>query len=234
MKKVLYSFLLAPCIGYAGEFDGAYIQGAVGGVSSQTTTTYPTALNVLPGFDINPSKNSSSMVGQILVGYSYGLDRFNLAGSSFYNIGDQVAGTNSYSVTNGTYGNITGSITGNQGFKLENTWGINLEPGFYATDDTLAYLKLSYINTVANYNASSSGSVHDSYTHITYTTSSIKNKSLDGIGYGVGVKHKFSTSLYAYAEYQHVEYSTWKDKALYDTTYSINQNYGWVGLGYVF
>lgn len=224
--------------GQAGIFDGPYLQGGIGGVSSEVDTSYPSELGYLPSFDTKPSKTNSSLVGQILAGYSFSMDRFNFAGSAFYNIGNQVTGVNTYSAS-GSYGSVSGSISGSQSFKLENTWGLNLEPGFYVSDTTLAFLKLSYINTTAQYNGNANATIHwDAYTLGTYTGSTKNSHSLDGIGFGIGIKQKISENLYGYAEYQRVNYSTWTDNYLftssYPSNYSFSQNYGWVGVGYNF
>lgn len=215
----------------AGSFDGPYVQLGLGGASTEVKTTYPSVFSDLPGFNSGATSSGGSFNGQVLAGYSQSFDAFNIAANVFYNIGNQDAGSNSYSLTGSN-----GYLTANQSFTLKNSWGVSLEPGMYLTDKTLGYLKLSYYNASLNYNSSFNARVYSpSYSESgTYSSSS----SMNGIGYGIGAKQMFTDNIYGFLEYQYVQYDTWTDSGLfgsgYSTSYKPNQNYGWVGVGYKF
>lgn len=104
---------------------------------------------------------------------------------------------------------------------------MSLEPGAYITEKTLGYLKLSYYNSQLNYDVNAALSGPD----INYNSGFNSSKSMNGIGYGLGVKQMFTDNVYGLVEYQHVQYDTWNDGAV---SYKPNQNYGWIGVGYKF
>ncbi len=217
MKKII-SFAIAASISsaFAGSFDGPFVQASIGGVSTETDSNYNTL-----GLG-NRNSSEGAFLGQILAGYSKSFDQFNLAANIFYNIGDQNSGKNSAAARASGY---TGSIS--QEFTLKNSWGVSLEPGLYVADKTLGYLKLSYYNSQLNYDVSSSLSGPS----VNYSAGFNSSKSMNGIGYGLGLKQMFTDNIYGMVEYQYVQYDTWNDGSI---SYKPNQNYGWIGVGYKF
>ena len=102
MKKSLMAVgvaLLSGSVMASGAFDGPYVQLGIGGVSTETQTTYLSVLSNLPGFNANSNSNGGSFVDQILGGYSQSFDVFNIAVNVFYKIGNQDSGSNSYNLT---------------------------------------------------------------------------------------------------------------------------------------
>lgn len=232
-RQFLAAVALSGMVGtaFAGAFDGPYVQLGLGGAGTETQTSYPSVLSNLPGFNTGANSSGGSFLGQILAGYSQSFDAFNIAANIFYNIGNQNSGSNNYNLTGSN-----GYLTANQSFKMQNTWGISLEPGVYVADKTLGYLKLSYYNSQLNYDASFSGHINSP----SYSASGSYNSSssMNGIGYGIGAKQMFTDNIYGFVEYQYVQYDKWNDSGLfgsgYSTSYKPNQNYGWVGVGYKF
>ena len=232
-RNVLVGALLSAMVGTAsaGAFDGHYVQIGIGGASTETQTSYPSLLGNLPGFSTGANSSGGSFLGQILGGYSQSFDRFNIAANVFYNIGNQDSGSNNYGLSGSN-----GYLNANQSFQMKNSWGVSLEPGFYVTDQTLGYLKLSYFNSQLNYNASYSA--HLNSPGFTASGSANGSSSMNGIGYGLGAKQMFTDNIYGFLEYQYVQYDQWNDSGLfgsgYSTSYKPNQNYGLVGVGYKF
>lgn len=219
MKRscVALALIAGSCVAMAETaFDGPYVQLAIGGASTQTNSNY----NAI-GLG-NRNSSDGAFLGQVLAGYSKSIERFNLAGNVFYNIGNQSSGKNSQSGASNGY---TGTVS--QDFTLKNTWGVSLEPGGYITDKTLGYLKISYYNTQLNYNAGATLTGPNLNLSAGYNDS----KSMNGIGYGLGMKQMFTDNIYGVVEYQYVQYDTWNDGPI---SYKPNQNYGWVGVGYKF
>lgn len=215
----------------AGAFDGPYVQLGLGGASTEVKTTYPSVLSNLPGFNTGATSSGGSFLGQVLAGYSQSFEAFNLSANVFYNIGNQDAGSNNYSLTGSN-----GYLTANQSFKLKNSWGVSLEPGVYVAEKTLGYLKLSYFNASLDYNSG----INVNVTSPAYSESGSysSSSSMNGIGYGIGAKQMFTDNIFGFVEYQYVQYDTWSDSGLfgsgYSTSYKPNQNYGWIGVGYKF
>ncbi len=219
MKKMCLIGALSVVSGAAlagSVFDGPYVQLAIGGVSTETESNYNTL-----GLG-NRNSSEGAFLGQILAGYSKSIEQFNLAGNVFYNIGNQKSGKNTAAATASGY---TGTIS--QEFTLKNSWGVSIEPGLYVADKTLGYLKLSYYNTQLNYDVGASLTGPD----INYSSGFNSSKSMNGIGYGLGMKQMFTDNIYGMVEYQYVQYDTWNDGPV---SYKPNQNYGWVGVGYKF
>jgi hypothetical protein len=94
-------------------FDGPFVQAGIGIANSQTDITtdfsfgsYRTKLN-----DDNP-------VGHASAGWSHAIGQWNLAGSVCGVIGDQDAGPLSHNDIEAE-------------FKLQDTWGVSIDPGYY-------------------------------------------------------------------------------------------------------
>lgn len=210
----------------AGAFDGPFVQLGIGGAATESSNSYATkgVYNTVLGNVPSGSTNSGSFLGQILGGYSQSVDQFNLAANIFYMIGNQDAGSQTY---NTSY--LTVPVSVSNSVKLENTWGISLEPGYYVTDKTLGYLKFSWFNSTLKSSPSVSA--------LGVTDSGSYSSNVNGAGFGIGGKQMFTNNLYGFLEYQYVTYGSTSFNTS-DGGVSISakpsQNYGMVGIGYKF
>lgn len=229
MKKVIITSAIAAISGSvfaAGAFDGPYVQLGIGGVSSHASTSFNTSgiTQTVTGGLQGQSTNSGDFIGQVLGGYSKSIDKLNLAGNIFYVIGNQNSGTQT---TTGSYLGIVPWSASAQA-KLENTWGLSVEPGYYVTDKTLGYLKFSWFNSTLKSNASVSA--------LGMTDSTNASSNINGAGFGIGAKQLFTENLFGFVEYQYVTYGSTTQNFGSEVSASIkpSQNYGLVGIGYKF
>lgn len=229
MNKKMLAVLLASLstsVFAGGAFDGPYVEAGIGGVSTNVSNSYTTtgATQTVTGGLPSGSTTSGDFIGKILGGYSQSFEGFNLAGNIFYVIGNQGGGTQSVS---GRYLGVVPWSASNQ-VKLENTWGLSVEPGYYVTDKTLGYLKFSWFNSTLKSNASVSA--------LGMTDSSSPSGNVNGAGFGLGAKQMFTDNIYGFLEYQYVTYGSKSIGLGSEATYSgkPSQNYGLVGVGYKF
>ncbi len=229
MKKLILACAIAASsssVLAAGAFDGPFVQLGIGGVATESNNSYSTRgiYNQVVGNIPGGNTNSGSFLGQILGGYSQSVDSFNLAANIFYMIGNQDAGSQTY---NTRYLSVPISVSNT--VKLENTWGISLEPGYYATDKTLGYLKFSWFNSTLKSSPSISA--------LGATDTGNYSSNVNGAGFGIGAKQMITNNLYGFLEYQYVTYGSTNFNTT-DGGVSISakpsQNYGMVGLGYKF
>ena len=218
-----------------GSFDGPFVQLGIGGVGTQNKVSYQgdtaTVLNFV-GVNTNQTTNGGSFVGRVDAGWSQSIDKFNIAGGLFSVLGNQDSGSNSFSKTYSN-GSNTATLAGNQTCKLENSWGINVEPGYYITEKTLGYLKFSWFNSSVNANSNVSASYTINGQSGSIGGGTTTNNTVNGAGFGLGAKQMFTDNVYGYVEYQYVQYGSTTDNNA-GASYKPNQNYGMVGVGYKF
>lgn len=237
LKKIIPPAIMAiaATVANAGAFDGPFVQLGIGGVGTQNKISYKgetaTVLNFV-GEPTDDATNGTSFAGRFDAGWSQSFDKFNLAGGLFYVIGNQNSGSNPFSMTC-TNGSDTATISASQSFKLKNTWGINLEPGYYFTDKTLGYLKFSWFNSTVSANSNVSASYTLNNTSASIAVSSATQNAVSGTGFGFGAKQMFTNNLYGYVDYQYVAYGSVSDN-ITGASYKPNQNVGMIGLGYKF
>lgn len=179
---VVAAITTSSTVTFAGGFDGPFVQGALGWANSETELVD----------DGNLKWDDNNFVGKIAGGYSKSFGGFNLAGSIFYIIGDQDAGTI----------NIDDSIgTATLTAKGSNTWGLTVEPGWNISESTLIYGKLSYVRTTGklDYTAQDIGNPPESGT---------VKETYKGFGFGAGVKQKFTPNIYAFGEIEQINFSS--------------------------
>jgi hypothetical protein len=249
MKKLFYVVSLfagltnSPLLHAQQVFDGINTQLGLGVATSQVSASGTDDDSWYGSSPLNVNGNTSGtrLVGLASIGYSKSFSSYNLAANLFYVIGNQSAGGSS---TTGVTSNITPdgpskkvSENLNSSYTLKNTWGISLEPGYYFDKDLLAYLKLAYVTTSLQSNLSCNSS--DGYCPNQMSSSS---QSLNGFGYGLGVKKMFTDSIYGAVDllgvtygnvnksYNLSTYSTAPNNASFKTT----QYMGFVSVGYKF
>ncbi|MBK5914182.1 outer membrane protein [Rhodocyclus purpureus] len=183
-------------------FDGPFVQAGVGFANSQSD--YSETWN---GNSLSTKLNDTSFVGQVAGGWSQSFGQWNLAASAYYTIGDQKAGKVTF---NGDSAE----------FKLKDTWGVSIDPGYYINPQTLAYLKLGYVATKGELSATGAGS---------------DSETFNGYTYGVGLKYAFTPNLYGVAEIQQANFES---KSATDGADRVslkpNSLTGIIGVGYKF
>lgn len=205
-------------------FDGFNFQLGVGATQSQVkaNNTDDTTLSTYP--NINNTTTGTSFNGITSIGYSQSFDSllrgFNLAGNIFYVIGNQSAGNVSNYFPPAFSGGISETLAGK--YKLQNTWGISLEPGYYFTQDLLGYLKFAYVSSTLNSSFSCAASDDLCLTpggSQGATSSFSTNQTINGIGYGIGGKYQITKNVYGALDFLYVDYS------------KSNQNINWIRTG---
>lgn len=232
-------------------FDGFNFQLGLGATQSQINTSNTNDITVTPNANINGTTNATSFNGLTSVGYSQSFNNlfkgFNFAGNLFYVIGNQ-SGGNQTNVTNGVSSydatrSVSETLSGK--YKLQNTWGISLEPGYYFSKNILGYLKFAYVNSKLN--SSFSCATSDSVCLISAepflrgaTSAFSANKTITGIGYGFGGKYEITKNIYGALDFLYVDYTKSNQNIAWVSTESTNAGFkpqqymGFVSIGYKF
>jgi outer membrane immunogenic protein len=122
----------------------------------------------------------------------------------------------SYNLNDQSAGEISGT-GGGLNVKRKNAWSIYVEPGIKVSEQTLVYAKVGYEN--ATLRAEGAGSSSE--------------KSMDGAGYGLGIRTMLDKNLYLQAELKQLFYSsaTFAGQA---TDFKTQATEGLFGIGYQF
>ena len=139
------------------------------------------------------SKNTSTMFGDVSLGYSHKLqNNFNLAGSLFYSFGslDQ-------NYHNAAAVDVSGNTIIDTKFKLRDLGGISIEPGYYFTDNLLGYFKLGYAVTSVKANASG---------YVESVNYNFNNPG--GFLYGIGAKYGITNNIFVGADLYKIDFGT--------------------------
>jgi len=164
----------------AGGFDGPFVQAGAGLAHSKTDIHFTGWFDAKPGND--------DFNGVIAGGYSKSFGKFNLAFSGHYILGNQKAGSTTQSFNAVDVEDIS--------MKLKRSWGVSIEPGLNLSEKTLAYAKLGYGQTKGTWQLArhAASDYHSG------------EQTFHGFSFGAGVKHKFMSNLYAFAELEHTSY----------------------------
>lgn len=191
--------------------------------------------------NLNGSSSATRFNGLVSLGYSKSIESFNLAANVFYVIGNQSAGgksnANSYTVSIPDIYTGTVSESLSSSYRLKNTWGIAVEPGYYFNDKVLGFLKLAYVNS--SLQSSLSCQASDGFCN---NATASANQTLNGFGYGLGAKYAFTQNVYAAVDVMGVSYRSvktnynWFSDSDYQNSASFKptQFLGFVSLGYRF
>lgn len=230
-KTLLCASMVYACsnLAYAGTFDGPYAQLGIGGsnVSSKVSGTAITDSNGVTLTSLDGTHSEGSFNGITSIGFSKSLGDvgFNIAANMFYLIGNQNAGN----ITS-TYRSSSGQLTESGTVKLQNTWGIAVEPGWNFTTSTLGYAKLAWVNSTYKGNLSADVS---NFSDPTRNASSAVygSKNLNGFGYGLGIKQMLSSNVFAGIDVMGVSYQSY-------TNYNVSAKptvwMGFASIGYKF
>lgn len=189
---------------FAGTFDGVNADLGIGGSYTQSKQSGFTAVDdpsdPLNALNVNGTTSQGDFTGIASIGYSQEISNgFNLAANLFYQIGHQRAGSTASSMIDpSNNANTTMSVSS----KLNNTWGISVEPGYYFGKDTLGYVKLAWVNSGLTTNASLSQDGVAGGGSLNQTT------NINGFGYGLGVKQAITENIYLKGEVYGVTYGS--------------------------
>ncbi len=100
-------------------------------------------------------------------------------------------------------------------FKGQNRMSINFKPGFVVTPNTMVYATVGY-------NSMKTKATIDSYSG---------SKTLNGIGYGLGISTMVNKNVFIKAEVQQINFDSWTQDGL---SVKPNLTVGTVGIGYKF
>ena len=194
----------------AGEFEGPWVGVGMGFRGQNTKVTDNRDGSEIDGVGKN------SIFGMLQGGYAFRWGDFNLGPYAFYLLGSTTSDT---IVPNG------GIFQGTTSFqtKWKNQWGIGLQPGYYLSDNTIIYLKMSYNRTKLE------------LTENTPSGSRNPSENFGGPGIGLGMKHELSNHVILWVDVQQQYYS---DKTFNVAGSSIEvkpkMTMGTFGVGYQF
>ncbi len=177
-------FSLAPLIASADTFQGPFTQLGISVSKTKTQVDFPNWFRT----DID----DTSVNGKVTAGYAHNFGRFALAGQLYYTLGKQESGS-----TTQRYHESEEVST--LSFELNNSWGIELQPGIVFNDTTLIYLSIGYARTTGEW----------VLTRPYYQDHYSDHVDFDGYSLGAGIKQQLtyiSPHLYAFAEVQKTWY----------------------------
>lgn len=251
MKKLIVSVgivTFSTLLSAQQAFDGFNFQFGVGASQNQIKANNTNDTSITPNPNINNTTTGTSFNGLTSIGYSQSFDNLfkglNLAANVFYVISNQSGGSvnsTTTGVTN-TMSTVTETLSGK--YKLQNTWGISLEPGYYLTKDILGYLKFAYVFSTLNssFSCAASDSLCLTAGEGSAATSSFStNKTINGIGYGIGGKYQITKNIYGALDFLYVDYTksnqniNWFDPSVTaNANFKPQQYMGFISIGYKF
>ena len=209
IRKLITATLLGLLSGLAAasEFDGLNVQLGLGGSSASTNVTGFTGMNSNANYD--DKSTQSSLNGTLSLGYSkelpsaYGL---NLAANVFYVLGNQNAG-NGGKATAWTEGSTQKLESSTSKRKLQNTFGISIEPGLNFNQKTLGFLKLAWVNSQQN--MVNTYKLTDPAVGISgMVTEFNQTRTVNGFGYGLGLKKMVMPNVFLAIDAMSISYNT--------------------------
>ena len=166
----------------AGEFEGPWVGAGMGFRGQNTKVTDNSSGREVDGLGKN------SIFGVLQGGYAFRWGDFNVGPYGFYLLGQT---TSDVVVPGGFLAGTTSFET-----KWKNQWGIGLQPGYYLSDKTIMYLKMSYNRTKVELVVNTpSGQLNPS-------------ENFGGPGIGLGMKHELSNNVILWVDVQQQYYSS--------------------------
>ena len=176
---------------------------------------------------LDGTSSQGNVNGLVAAGYSQSLGDvgFNLAANVFYVIGNQNAGAPS-----NTLATANGSNSANTRSTFSNSFGVAVEPGWNITEQTLGYAKFAWVHSDGAYSTSSTTTTL--VPPRTIPDSAAINKSMNGFGYGLGIKQAIAKDIYLGVDIMGVAYNS--SKTSRGATIRPEQFMGFMSLGYRF
>lgn len=178
------------------NFDGMYVGGGLAMNKMTVKYSYDDSFFDESFYSQNTGgDNDHSFELNLNAGYGMSFGQFNVAGEFSYATGLGEATPYSWG-----YSDIGGfSYNYSTKAELSNAWAISILPGYKLSNNTLIYGRLGYVGAKLKLSESYSDSngFSDGYSD---------SKSVNGILYGIGMKHAFTPQLAAVLEYQATDF----------------------------
>ncbi|STX51092.1 Opacity protein and related surface antigens [Legionella busanensis] len=189
-SSLLLSLSITPC--FAGFYIGAST-GPEGALFFQRSHVTRTTIYATDNFDVIDKNRFAGVgvFGSIFGGYGRAFDRFYLAAEGNANISSL-----EYKLTNDEYlrGNFSKTT-----FTIKRSFGVSLLPGYFLSENTLFYGRVGYANGRLKIRESDP------------SINSSKN-DLDGIRFGLGVRHAFAPHWIGMMDYSQTHYDHVKSR----------------------
>ncbi len=188
------------------QWAGGYAEAGIGPRAATTEVTVsdpPTTATVKAG--------DTELLGSLGAGWRWDTGNAVIGAGAFWNPAGKDAGELTLSDPG-----LSGSVR----LEQKDHWGIGVEAGWKLAAPTLVYAKLAWNRAKFVGTGTLNG------------TSTSSNQKLDGVGFGLGVRHMFDKNTYAFAEWQQVEF---EDKNLTpETRIEPRNTIGLIGVGWKF
>ncbi|WP_419420836.1 outer membrane protein [Legionella sp. D16C41] len=183
--SLLLSLGLTPC--FAGFYIGAST-GPEGALFYQRShVTRPNFFGT-GGFNVIDKEHfaGTGVFGSLFGGYGWAFNRFYLALEANANISSL-----EYKLVNDEYlhGNFLKTT-----FTVKRSYGASLLPGYFLSENTLFYGRVGYLNGRVKIHEGADPSIHSS------------NNDLNGIRFGLGLRHAFAPQWIAMMDYSQTHY----------------------------
>ncbi len=172
---------LTPLVATANDFQGPFVEVGLAGSKTETDVDFPNWFQV--------SIDDTSVNGTLAAGYVRRFGRFAFAGRLHYTIGEQDSGS-----TTQRYRDTAEVST--LSFELDNSWGLDVQPGIVVSDETLIYLSFGYARTTGEWQ------LDRPYYQDRYSD----RLDFDGYSLGAGIKRNISPHLYGFAQVEQIWY----------------------------
>lgn len=166
----------------AAEFDGPFAQAGIAFNRNQADIRFPN------WFSTDTSQHTAN--GQLALGYAVSSGPFNLAASVSYLAGKQESGHTWQRYQN------TAEVD-KIGIELKQSWSLRLEPGYQLLPSTL-------IHAILGYNQSRG---HWQFNRPLFNDRYSGTETFHGWSFGMGVKQRFGSNFYGFAELQQTRYA---------------------------
>lgn len=188
LRKISTGFLLS--LGVVPSFAGFYVgasTGPEGALFYQRAHVTRSSIYPFESFDVIDKNRfaGSGIFGSIFGGYGWRYDRFYLAAEGNANISSL-----EYKLTNDEYVHQNFSKTT---FTIKRSYGVSLLPGYFLSETTLFYGRVGYANGRLK--------IKESDPSINSIT-----QNLDGIRFGLGVRHAFTPNWIGMMDYSQIHY----------------------------
>lgn len=178
-------FAITPLTAVASDFQGPFVEAGISGSKTKTDVDFPNWFQA----DID----DDSVNGKVAIGYDQRFDRYVLGAKLYYTLGDQESGSTTQRFRD------TEEVS-TLSFELDNSWGIELQPGIVFSEATFAYLSFGYARTTGEW------TLDRPYYQDRYSG----HVDFNGYSLGAGIKQKLfqnvTSHLYGFAEVQKVWY----------------------------
>lgn len=211
MKNYIIAVLgsLVASYAFANPFSGAYVTGALGGISTDfkirgsANVSVPGEVAVL-AIPNNSNVYANNLFGSIGLGYAYGFD----CGNFIVGIQGDANFFNTYRTQTASFSEVGGVLFMNSNIKaqLKNSYDIVFRPGWLMDPSTLLYGLIGA--SFGNFQVSQSANFqeNDGAFSISSSTGSSHSSWRTGFTVGLGIQQYFCHNISAALEYAYTDY----------------------------